>query len=175
MRLRNPVEDNLDLDRLFMAESSGRPGQTSSAGAYGLAQFLPSTWKGLRKDTEITGVKFPKQLEGKGFKEVMDNEKFAKSQEHLITTLHEHIMAIHERLSQEENIFRDTLIGNLEDLCDLIPKMNIANDQAINALAAEAKAKLCSWAPATLRDDTKKRADVADEADKILTGMKGLI
>lgn len=78
MRLRNPVEDNLDLDRLFMAESSGRPGQTSSAGAYGLAQFLPSTWKGLKKDTKITGVDFPKQLEGKGFKEVMDNEKFAK-------------------------------------------------------------------------------------------------
>ena len=104
-----------------------------------------------------------------------NNEKFAKSQEHLITILHEHIMAIHERLSQEENIFRDTLIGNLEDLCDLIPKMNIANDQAINALAAEAKAKLCSWAPATLRDDTKKRADVADEAGKILGNMKGLI
>lgn len=72
------IADNIDLDRLFMAESSGKPGKTSKAGAYGLAQFLPSTWKGLKKDAKITGVNFPKELEGKDFKQVMDNEKYAK-------------------------------------------------------------------------------------------------
>jgi hypothetical protein len=101
--------------------------------------------------------------------------KFAKSQQHLITSLHECIMAIHERLSDSENIFRDTLIGNLEDLCDLIPKMNISDDPTINQLAADAKAGLCSWDPQTLRDDPDKRQDVADEADKMLKGMEGLI
>ena len=72
------IADNIDLDRLFMAESSGKPGKTSKAGAYGLAQFLPSTWKGLKKDARITGVHFPKELEGKNFKQVMDNKEFAK-------------------------------------------------------------------------------------------------
>jgi hypothetical protein len=72
------VADNIDLDRLFMAESSGKPGKTSKAGAYGLAQFLPSTWEGLQKDAKITGVHFPDKLKGKDFKQVMDNEEFAK-------------------------------------------------------------------------------------------------
>lgn len=72
------IADNIDLDRLFMAESSGKTGNTSKAGAYGLAQFLPSTWKGLKQDAKITGVNFPKELKGKDFKQVMDNEKYAK-------------------------------------------------------------------------------------------------
>ena len=104
-----------------------------------------------------------------------NNQKFAAAQKHIITTLHEHIMAIHERLCKSENIFRDTLIGNLEDLCDLIPKMNIAGDPAINQLAVDAKAALCKWDAQTLRDDPDVRAEVADKADKILDNMKGLI
>jgi len=104
-----------------------------------------------------------------------NNEKFAAAQKHIITTLHEHILAIHERLCKSENIFRDTLIGNLEDLCDLIPKMNIAGDPAINQLAIDAKATLCKWDAQTLRDDDTLRADVADEANKILDNMKGII
>jgi hypothetical protein len=104
-----------------------------------------------------------------------NNEKFAKSQEHIITMLHDHIMAIHERLSQEENIFRDTLISNLEDLCDLIPKMNIAGDPVLNQLAADAKAKLCQWDPAAIRETPTIRNNVAKEADKMLDSMKGII
>jgi hypothetical protein len=104
-----------------------------------------------------------------------NNEKFAATQKHIITTLHEHIMKIHERLCESENIFRDTLIGNLEDLCDLIPKMNIAGDPALNQLAAEAKKKLCHFDAATLREVPSIREDVADEAEKILDNMKGLI
>ena len=104
-----------------------------------------------------------------------NNEKFAKSQEHIIGTLHTAILAIHERLSVDENIFRDTLIENLNDLCDLIPKMNIANDDKINQLAADAKRTLCHWEPSVLRDDMTIRSDVADEAEKMLGNMKGLI
>ena len=104
-----------------------------------------------------------------------NTEKFAASQKHLIITLHEHIVKIHERLCESTNVFRDTLIGNLEDLCDLIPKMNIANDPALNKLAADAKTMLCKWDPQTIRTDDKVRAEVAAEADKILTNMKGMV
>jgi hypothetical protein len=104
-----------------------------------------------------------------------NTEKFAASQKHIIVTLHEHIMKIHERLCQNENVFRDTLIGNLRDLCDLIPKLNIAGDPALNLLAAEAKEALCKWEPQVLRDDEEKRAEVAAKADEILGNMKGLI
>lgn len=102
-------------------------------------------------------------------------EKFGKAQAHVIQTLHDHVFAIHERLCQSENIFRDTLISNLEDLVDLIPKMNIAGDPAIDALAAEAKLKLCKWDPQELRDLPSAREDVAKDAEKILDNMKGIM
>jgi hypothetical protein len=104
-----------------------------------------------------------------------NNEKFQKSQEHIITSLRDAILAIHERLSVEDNVFRDTLIGNLNDLCDIIPKMNIAGDPKIDELAAEAKRTLCHWSPSEIREDTTIRSDVADEAEKLLGNMEGLI
>jgi len=102
-------------------------------------------------------------------------ENFQKANQHIITSLHECIFAIHERLCVDENVFRDTLITNLEDLCDLIPKMNIAGDATINELAADAKLKLAKWDPAVLRDVPSIRKDVSNEAKKILKGMEGLL
>jgi hypothetical protein len=102
-------------------------------------------------------------------------ENFARANEHIITSLHECILAIHERLCNSENVFRDTLITNLEDLCDLIPKMNIAGDPKINELADVAKKKLTKWDPAVLREVETIRKDVSKEAKKILKGMEGLI
>jgi len=101
--------------------------------------------------------------------------KFQRANEHIIKTLHTCIFEIHDRLCVETNVFRDTLISNLEDLCDIIPAMNIAGDPAINLLASEAKLKLAKWEPQTLRDDPKVRKEVAKDAAKILDNMKGII
>jgi hypothetical protein len=102
-------------------------------------------------------------------------EKFARANEHIITSLHECVFAIHDRLCQDENVFRDTLITNLEELCDLIPKMNIAGDPAINAMAKQAVDKLGKWDAQTLRDNLLARKEVSDESAKILDNMKGVI
>lgn len=101
--------------------------------------------------------------------------KFQRANEHIIKTLHTCIFEIHDRLCVETNVFRDTLISNLEDLCDIIPAMNIAGDPAINLMASEAKLKLAKWDPQTLRDDPKVRKEVAKDAAKILDNMKGVI
>ena len=106
-------------------------------------------------------------------KQAMD--KFARANEHIITNLRDCVFAIHDRLSVDTNVFRDTLVTNLEDLCDLIPKMNIAGDPAINKMAADAVSKLGKWDAQTLREDPKARKEVADEAGKILDNMKGVI
>lgn len=102
-------------------------------------------------------------------------KKFTKANKHIIVTLRDHILAIHERLCKSENIFRDTLISNLEDLVDLIPKMNMAGDPELNALAAEAKERLSGWNPQDLRDDEKLRKKVDSAAKDILNKMDGLI
>jgi hypothetical protein len=101
--------------------------------------------------------------------------KFAKVNESIIENLRDCILSIHDRLCDENNIFRDTLITNLEDLCDLIPKMNIAGDPKINEMAARAKAGLTKWEPALLREVPTLRREVADEAKDILDNMKGML
>jgi len=49
-------------------------------------------------------------------------QKFGKAQAHIVQTLHDHIFAIHERLCEGDKVFRDTLIGNLNDLCTLFQR-----------------------------------------------------
>ena len=75
---RTYIADTIDLDRLIRAESSGKKGQTSSQGAYGLAQFMPETYKNWHVDSKITKVPIPKVFKGKKFEEVMDDENLAK-------------------------------------------------------------------------------------------------
>lgn len=107
--------------------------------------------------------------------EAQSMAKFAKSQEHVIVSLVDCIRKLHERLCDSENVFRDTLTGNLEDLCDLVPKMNIGGDPALNRIAEECKAQLCKWDPQTLRDNDDKRQEVSDAANDILKQAEGLI
>ena len=75
---RTYIADTIDLDRLIRAESSGKKGQTSSQGAYGLAQFMPETYKNWHVDSKITKVPIPKVFKGKKFEEVMDDKNLAK-------------------------------------------------------------------------------------------------
>jgi hypothetical protein len=102
-------------------------------------------------------------------------EKFARSQEHVVISLIETVGKMHERLKDADGTFRDTLVTNLEELVDLVPKMNIAGDPAINEVAAKAREQLCHWDAQTLRDDPEKRADVSMKADDILKQAEGLL
>ena len=101
--------------------------------------------------------------------------KFTKANDHIVHSLHDCVLAIHERLCDSENVFRDTLISNLEDLVKLIPMMNIAGDPEINTLAERAAKTLTKWEPEVLREVPTIRKEVADEAGKILDDMRGLI
>ena len=102
-------------------------------------------------------------------------EKFSKSQEHIVIELVDVIDKMHERLSTADAVFRDTLVSNLEELCDLVPKMNIAGDQKLNDIARQAREKLTVWDAKTLRDDPKIREQVSAEANDILKQAKGLL
>ena len=117
------------------------------------------------KDREVVAELIDKQVK----------RKFTLANEHIIMSLRDCVFAIHERLCKDTNVFRDTLISNLEDLCDLIPRMNIADDPAINKIAADAKAKLTKWDPQVQRDESKPRKEVAKSAKAILDNMEGII
>jgi hypothetical protein len=67
--------------------------------------------------------------------------------------------------------FRDSLVENVRDLCDVLPGLNIAGNKAIDRLIGEMRAELTSVNPDTLRSDNTARVQVADAADAILARM----
>lgn len=80
-----------------------------------------------------------------------------------------------ERLDNEDNIFRNSLVDNVESLCELIPRLNIAGDPVLDAFAKEARAKLAKYPPETLRDNKLARKEVADSAKDLFSQISKFI
>lgn len=72
------------------------------------------------------------------------------------------------------NTFHDSLITNVRELCDLLPKINITGDSRIETMAADLT-KILPEKIDTLRDNEKVRLSTADAADKILQRVSDFI
>lgn len=70
------------------------------------------------------------------------------------------------KLSDPQAIFRDSLIGNLREIIDLAPDLNLMDDPDIARLAQSAR-HLGAVDPDTLREDPVARATVAERASEL--------
>lgn len=75
-----------------------------------------------------------------------------------------------EKLTEKDGEFRDSLVGNITKIIDLVPKLNLG-DPDIEKFAKDVKAKLCRVDPRDLRKDDKIRKQTAKEAKEILDRM----
>lgn len=76
--------------------------------------------------------------------------------------------------AKDDIVFRDTLIGNIQEIVALAPKLNITGDQQIDQFCKEMEG-LTRYTPDTLRDDKVTRSEAATKAAEIckrLTGYK---
>ncbi len=78
-----------------------------------------------------------------------------------------------ERLSDPDAIFRDSLIGNMVRLTELLPKLNLYDDPQLEAMRRRIETGLCSYAPGDLRKDKQARKQAASEASDVLAAMSG--
>ena len=84
------------------------------------------------------------------------------------------IAALKERMTDDNGkpkTFRDTLIGNISELADILPKLNVTNDPDLSDLADTLKSDLSKLIPNELRQDKTKRRDVIKKADAILNKL----
>lgn len=81
--------------------------------------------------------------------------------------------AMSERLGDPKAIFRDTLIQNARALVELLPRLNLTADPALEALRGRVAAKLCATEPEDLRRSPLIRQVVARDAAAILADMAG--
>lgn len=74
-----------------------------------------------------------------------------------------------ERLGQPDAVFRDSLIGNLGELVELLPRLNFRRDAGLETARREIQERLASLDPQSLRDDPELRAQAAIAATTIAT------
>lgn len=75
------------------------------------------------------------------------------------------------RLSIPEGKFHDTLVSNIEDIVDLIPRLNMTGDQNLENVREACQKALTIHHPQVLRDDVVVRAKVAAQAKEITSIM----
>jgi hypothetical protein len=75
------------------------------------------------------------------------------------------------RLGDPKAIFRDSLVGNVVELVDLLPNLNIAQDSNLTAFVEEIRNRLCGHSPDELRRDQSTRQSTAEAAAEIMNRM----
>lgn len=87
-----------------------------------------------------------------------------------VTTLLAHM---HERLSDPKNVFRDSLVDNVYQLVEVLPALNVFNDERLTTVCNDLKSKVLICDAQTLRDDLTIRQTVANEAYDLMNVLKG--
>lgn len=73
-------------------------------------------------------------------------------------------------------VFRDSLIGNIRQVLEVLPAMNVADDPKLEDMRKKVEHDLAKLNPAELREaDAKTRKKVADAADELLAKMAGYV
>jgi hypothetical protein len=73
---------------------------------------------------------------------------------------------------RDDITFRDSLVGNLQDIARIAPALNITEDPAIDAFIREVDT-LAKHSPKVLREDRAIRAEVQKKADELTKRLSG--
>ena len=99
----------------------------------------------------------------------------------LYRRLAEAVDRVSERLEEDENgkplVFRDTMISNIRDLADVVPRLNIFGDDRLARLCEQVKDRIAGVEPDSLRPsktfDPVARAHVKRDADALMEQFAG--
>lgn len=101
-------------------------------------------------------------------------EKFAAAQESVFVRVKEVVGSIITKMNEapakgkRSPEFRDSLIGNVQNLVDILPSLNVNNNPDLNALKEKLDIELASLDPEDLRECADLREDTAKKADEIM-------
>ncbi|MBI4090863.1 MAG: hypothetical protein HY422_02465 [Candidatus Komeilibacteria bacterium] len=77
------------------------------------------------------------------------------------------------KLSTPGAIFRDSLVGNLREVTDVLKRLNVTGSAELEAMRAKVQTELAKYDPETLRDNENLRLQVADTASNVLSAIRG--
>ena len=76
-------------------------------------------------------------------------------------------------LDDDEKTFKNTLVGNIANLTDILPRLNMSGDPALDAMSRKITETLCAYSPDDLRKDKTARKETAKTAKEICEAMQG--
>ena len=99
----------------------------------------------------------------------------------LYRRLGEAVERVSERLQEDDEgkplVFRDSMIGNIRDLVDVVPRLNIFGDETLTQLCQQVKDRIAGVEPDALRPsktfDPAARARVKRDADALAEKFAG--
>ena len=99
----------------------------------------------------------------------------------LYRRLAEAVERVSERLQEDDDgkplVFRDTMISNIRDLVDVVPRLNIFGDHRLASLCEQVKDRIAGVEPDSLRPsgafDPVVRAQVKRDADALMEQFAG--
>jgi hypothetical protein len=111
------------------------------------------------------------------------NESIRAAMADVWARLHEVVTRMQERLSaysvaQDGTVshaFRDSVVGNIRELLDTLPTLNITEDENLKQLAQRVEQELCAHTPDELRESETARKQTAQAAEQILTSMEAYL
>lgn len=77
------------------------------------------------------------------------------------------IAAMAEKLSDPDAKFRDTLVGNIVEITELIPNLNVTDDKVLSELHTRINKELTYYSPDALRHSPSDRRAAANKAQAI--------
>ena len=99
-----------------------------------------------------------------------------ESMRHPIIRLHRLLNKVQSTLDDGDKIFRDSLIGNVQELVEILPELNVLDDPKVTRLVKRTEKEICGISDMkALRKEPEYRQEVAESAKSILKSMKGLV
>jgi hypothetical protein len=90
--------------------------------------------------------------------------------------LREVVTRMVDKLNEPESRFHASLVTNIFDLVDdLLPRLNVNQDQDLNRFAMEIRDRLCAFSARELKDDETLRVATATDAAQILSQMDAVL
>ena len=98
-------------------------------------------------------------------------QSLQKGTEDLWSRLKDVVSHLVDRLNEPESRFHASLVTNVFDLVDLLPQLNVGQDQELNRFATEIRSRLCAYPAHELKKNDILRVATASDAAALLDEM----
>jgi hypothetical protein len=102
-------------------------------------------------------------------------QSLSRGTEDLWKRLREVVAHMVDRLNEPESRYHTTLVTNVFDLVEILPRLNVKGDVELNRFADQIREKLCNYSAQDLKKHELIRAATASDAAEIVAEMDSVL